>query len=239
MTEQIRISAKNLGEVALADFCPRCFWLRLRLRNRLPYQIFPGIFSSIDAYTKHAVHGWFDAHGSAPPWLAELGNLKGYIEPPHFSVFLYLDTATNILLTGCPDGVLVRGDGSCVIVDYKTARYTEGQDKLLPIYETQLNAYAVIAREIGRVLPPVTGLALIYMEPVTDASAAGHGSNQRAQGFAMGFAAKVLPVALRPETIPPLLARTRELYDQTKSPAGRVDCRNCKLVADLAEIAAP
>ena len=52
----LRISAKNLGAFALPGFCPRCFWLQLRVENRLPFQIFPGIFSSIDAYTKRVVH---------------------------------------------------------------------------------------------------------------------------------------------------------------------------------------
>jgi len=50
---QLRISAKNLGELARPEFCPRCFWLRAHAK-RLPFQIFPGIFSSIDAYTKRA-----------------------------------------------------------------------------------------------------------------------------------------------------------------------------------------
>jgi hypothetical protein len=42
----LRISAKNLGELALADFCPRCFWFKLKVENHLPFQVFPGIFSS-------------------------------------------------------------------------------------------------------------------------------------------------------------------------------------------------
>ncbi len=50
----------------------------------IPYQIFPGIFSSIDAYGKRLVHGWFDRHQSAPPWLSDLGNIKGYRNPPHY-----------------------------------------------------------------------------------------------------------------------------------------------------------
>jgi len=32
--EPFRISAKNLGELALPDFCPRCFWLKLNLLAR-------------------------------------------------------------------------------------------------------------------------------------------------------------------------------------------------------------
>lgn len=236
MAEQIRISGKNLGALALKDACPRCLWLRLKLGNRLPFQIFPGIFSSIDAYTKHIVHGWFGRHGSAPSWLSELGDVRSYVEPPHWSVLHWVDPETNILLTGCPDGVLVRADGSLVIVDYKTAKFTGNQDELLPMYETQLNAYAIIGEET-KVLSPVTGLALIYCEPVTDAMAAGHENNQRPDGFAMGFSAKVHPVALQPETIPPLLARTRELFDMARSPAGRTGCRNCGLVAGLLAMA--
>ena len=54
---ELRISAKALGELACADFCPRCFWLKLHARQ-LPFQIFPGIFSPIDAYTKRVVHAW-------------------------------------------------------------------------------------------------------------------------------------------------------------------------------------
>lgn len=53
----LRISAKALGELALPDFCLRCFWLKLHAR-RLPFQIFPGIFRSIDVYTKRVVHAW-------------------------------------------------------------------------------------------------------------------------------------------------------------------------------------
>ena len=55
MPDQLRISAKNLGGLAKPDFYPRCFWLKSRARQ-LPFQIFPGIFSSIDAYTKRVVH---------------------------------------------------------------------------------------------------------------------------------------------------------------------------------------
>jgi len=56
MAEVLRISDKNLGALALPDFCPRCFWIKMKTGNKLPFQIFPGIFSSIDAYTKHVVY---------------------------------------------------------------------------------------------------------------------------------------------------------------------------------------
>jgi hypothetical protein len=149
MSTQIRISAKNLGALAMPNFCPRCFWLKLRIENKLPFQTFPGIFSSIDSYTKNIVHGWFDTHGCCPSWLSELGDIKGYINPPHFSKFQIVDVENNVLLTDGPDAVFVKTDNSYVIGDYKTAKFTNNQDALLPMYEVQLNSYALIGEQCG------------------------------------------------------------------------------------------
>ncbi len=233
--EQIRISAKNLGAVALADFCPRCFWLRLRLANKLPFQIFPGIFSSIDSYNKRIVHSWFDRHKAAPTWLGALGDLIGYREPPHHSKFQILDKTHGILLTGSPDGVLIRRDHSHVIVDYKTAKYTGAQDELYPMYEAQLNAYALLGEQLG--LAPVKGLGLIYMEPVTDDEAAGNDRNHLEDGFSMGFRANVHPVTLDLGLIGRLMATTRKIFDRTSPPAGRSGCKECALVDALVQVA--
>jgi len=35
MTDSLRISAKNLGELARPGFCPRCFWLKREAENTL------------------------------------------------------------------------------------------------------------------------------------------------------------------------------------------------------------
>ncbi len=231
MSDQIRISAKNLGALALPDLCPRCFWLKLRLGHRLPYRIFPGIFSSIDSYSKWMIHSWFDRHGEAPPWLQALGALAGYRPPPHHSEFQVVDKKTNILLTGSPDGMFVRPDGSYLIVDYKTGRHTATEDRLYPMYQVQLNAYARIAEACG--LAPVTGLALVYTEPVTDPASASQDGVHRDDGFVMGFVAHVVAVPLKTRSLAPLLARTRQIHDLPSGPAGRKGCRDCQLVERL------
>lgn len=41
----LRISAKNLGHLALPDACPRCFWIQTYFK--LPHQIYLGIFCSL------------------------------------------------------------------------------------------------------------------------------------------------------------------------------------------------
>lgn len=226
----IRISAKNLGALALQDSCARCAWLRLKLNHRLPFQIFPGIFSSIDSFTKNVVHAWFDRHGQAPSWLAKLGPLKGYRHPPHYSKFNVLVGEFEILLTGSPDGVFVRPDGSHMIADYKTARFTDVQDDLFSMYEVQLNAYALIGATCG--LRPITGLALIYMEPMTNGTPQFHGQC-RNFGFEMGFTAKTLRVEIRPKLLTPLFARTRELVKTPTPPKARPGCKDCELIQGL------
>jgi hypothetical protein len=234
MSEPITISAKDLGALAMPGFCPRCFWIQ-RHAQGLPYQIFPGIFSSIDSYNKRVVHGWFDRHQGAPPWPASLGRIKGYCNPPHHSKFSILDRGSNVVLRGSPDGVLVMHDGSYLIVDYKTAKFTAHQDELFPMYEVQLNAYAVIGEQKG--LAPVSGLALVYTEPVTDNAAAAKDSNQTPSGFLMAFSAHIRPVDLAPHTIPPLLAKVREIHDRKRPPQPRAGCEDCALLQSLIDVA--
>ncbi len=148
MLNPLRISAKTLGELAMPNFCPRCFWVKLH-GGRLPFQIFPGIFSSIVSYTKGVIHGFCDDHGCFPSWLNPLGELTGYKAPPHYSKFRIDDTASGVTLWGTPDGVFTKKDNSHVIVDYKTAKYSGSQDSLMPMYEVQFNAYAAIGEGSG------------------------------------------------------------------------------------------
>lgn len=233
MRQTVRISGKNLGILSLANCCDRCFWIQLKMGFKLPFSIFPGIFSSLDAYTKRVVHGHFDEHGCPPPWLAQITDIVEYIEPPHWSRFNITDQKHGILLTGMPDGVFMRRDHSYVIADYKTARFTGLQDELLPMYQTQLNVYAMIGEQCG--FRPVSGLVLIYMEPNVNPSE-GVVRQVRNNGFDLGFVPHILDVPRRPDTLEPLLARVQQLSRRRRPPAGRQKCRNCELMSGLAKV---
>jgi len=222
----LRISAKNLGELALPDFCPRCFWLKLKAHNRLPFQIFPGIFSSIDAYTKRVVHAWIDRNGGAPVWLKGLGEVTGYINPPHHSRFYIELPEYEMLLTGAPDGILTLADRSIAIIDYKTAKYTGTQDKLMPMYMVQLNAYLLIAEHLD--IGQVSKLALVYAEPVTDKKTAAQPEIHSDEGFTMPFSISVHPVPMEPAKLQPLFQRAREIYNLPEAPDGRSGCDDCE-----------
>jgi PD-(D/E)XK nuclease superfamily len=231
----IQISAKNLGAVALPTFCPRCLWFKFHM-NKLPWQMFPGIFSSIDSYNKRLVHAWFDDHNVVPPWLASLGEVVGYHKASfHYSHFQALVSTHNIRLTGSPDDVLILRNGSHVIIDYKTAKYTSHADTLYPMYEVQLNVYAFLGDALG--LAPIAGLALVYMEPVTTVAAASNTKNHLVDGFGMDFQATVHPVAINVELLDPLLATVRRVFDCADPPVRSVGCKDCRAVDDLVAVA--
>ena len=230
--DAFRISAKDLGSLAMPDCCERCFWIHRHYK--IPFQIFPGIFSSIDSYTKKVVHGYFEKYKKAPDWMAPLGKIKNYVEPPSRKEFRVFDDSSGVTLTGVPDEVLVRMDGTYMIIDYKTARYTEKQDEMLPVYDIQLNGYAYIAERCG--LKPVVGLALVYTEPRTEEHDAMDEGNRTVDGFKMPFGIKVVSVDLKPDKVLPLMKKTRTIYDNKQPPKGRDGCKDCDCLAKLVEI---
>ena len=227
------ISATELGSYSRIRFCSRCAWVRLHIKN-LPYQSFPGIFSSIDRYNKLIVHNHFDREGRAPSWLSGLGEAGKYIDPPHWSRFKALDEETGITLRGEADGIFKLADGSYAIVDYKTSRYNPDRPGMFTNYEVQLNAYALIAERLG--LSPVSKLALVYMEPATDKETSNEPDLVDARGFVMAFHANVVPVEIRlTSLLPPLLRKARDIWDMETPPKAARACKDCAAVDGLLE----
>ena len=229
---QIRISAKNLGSLALANFCPRCFYIKLKLNFKLPYQIFPGIFSSIDSYSKKITWSYYEKYGVVPPWFKPFGEFIRPVKVPHHSKYFLFCEKENIMLTGVPDDIFLKDDGSYFIIDYKTARFTDHQDELLPLYTVQLNGYAMIGEQVG--FSPVTGLVLCYYEPQTSVNEKTVNSLVIDGGFTMPFQAHLLEVGLDPQkVILPLLRQLREIGDRQVMPTGRDGCEGCGKVDKL------
>jgi len=159
---ELRVTA--LGELRLEDFCPKCFWLKYYypLKERHPhYQHFPRIFNDIDSYIKEIIQLAFKNFESFP-WLKEIRetyNVAGIRENKEFTTKL-----GKIFLKGRPDMIFRLEDGEALVVDFKTAKFTETQKKLFPLYEAQLNGYAFLLERSGL---KVKHLALIYLEPIT------------------------------------------------------------------------
>jgi hypothetical protein len=96
-----------------------------------------------------------------------------------------VDQATNVRLTGVPDEIFQRIDGSFFIADYKTAKFTGNQDSLMPMYKVQLNSYAYLGERCG--FNPVSGVGLVYYEPQTELTVGLVDAVVMNNGFMMSF----------------------------------------------------
>ena len=65
----------------------------------------PGIFSSIDSFTKKAVRNHFDLYGRLPDWFPEVGEVAELVPSKdlHWSRFFREDPETRIRLHGTPE----------------------------------------------------------------------------------------------------------------------------------------
>lgn len=233
----LTISATVLGELAQSGFCPRCFWIKLRSR-KLPYQQFPGIFSSIDRYVKRLTRHHFDQVGKLPAWYPAVGDVVTLERVPHYTRFGVTDPGSGVTLRGEPDDVLRLHGPAFHIVDYKTARLTANADAMYPRYEAQLNAYAYIANRT--VFRPVSGLSLIYLDPETDVEGNPALLARSREDFLLGFTPKLRTVEMKPDSfVEGLLAQAREFFDQGGPPTGRTGCQDCQAVEELMELARP
>ena len=230
-TLPMRISAKNLGLLALPDCCPRCFWLRAKLGWKSPWAIMPGIFSSIDAYSKRAILAYFERNGRFPPWIAGRWAEAVPLPTPHHSTFRLTDPETGIVLTGVPDLMLALSGNGLAILDLKTARHSGHQDALLPMYRVQLNGYALIAEGLG--MGHVEALGLVYCEPPASDEDRGLNACVGDHGFEMPFRATAVPVGLDRSIIPPLLRRAKGILGLEEASPGREGCGDCRMVGEL------
>lgn len=205
----------------------------MKCRGKLPFQIFSGIFSAIDSYSKTVTDGYFRRHARLPKWFEGFGELGAPIRVPGWSKFYMVDTESNILLSGVPDEILKHHKRGLWIGDYKTARFTQTQDELAPMYEIQLNGYALIAEAIG--MGSVYGLGLLYYEPITVFEEEDRDFLIRDDSFFLRFAPRLKPVKMDLARIPPLLHTVREICDIPQCPAGRAGCVECSNLARLLE----
>ena len=201
----------------------------------LPWQGFPGIFSSIDRYTKRLILSHLEREGQLPEWMAAIGEVNGHIDPPHWSKFQAIDEATGVTLRGEADAIFQLADGTCSIVDYKTSRYNPDNRSQHRVYRAQLNAYAWIGRRL--VCPPVSRLALAYMEPATDETDIGSVDAFHGSGFALAFRPRIVEVELDPERlIPPLIRRAAHIHEMTAPLEPRNGCRDCAALQGLLSV---
>ena len=213
-TDELRIAAKTLGELNMPDFCPQLFWVKSKTKFKTPFSIFPGIFSTLDKYQKDITSFSHVYRGQWPSWIC--GDIKDIVPCPHWSKFCYTDEETGITVSGAMDECFLMVDETLLISDNKLAKFTENQDKLRPMYDAQLNAYAEIAERTG--LGKVSKIQLIYHEPMTNLDKDQFDRMFAGDGYLLRFAPKYLEVKRDPELIPRLLRRAKEILSSPTPP---------------------
>lgn len=212
------IGVKDLGSLAMPDFCPRCFWFE---RHYGPFPtLFPGIFNVLDSVSKKSVYRSFLQRKKLPDWLNIPGVIEilplekvGKVETHQNRKYLVaLHKKSGWILRGTPDGIFKLKDGTLHIADFKTARFTKKQDELFPLYEIQLNGYALLAHKFS-----VSKLSLVYCEPNSEL--------ENDIDFSLKFSPKIIPIELNPKIIPELLMKAREIVDRKSPPPARPNCK--------------
>ncbi len=235
MSEQVfEISATQLGELSQRWTCPRCFWLRSRLKGQLPYQQFPAVFSQIDRFSKDLIKQSFD-RGELPEWIKVHGDFREALPVPGHQKFKAFDKDSGFLLGGVPDALWVTGARELVIVDWKTSRVSEGELKKWESYVTQLNAYAWIAERQQNVeLPPVRRLALLYTEPLSLKES--EEGISRANGFVLPFRTIWKEVELQPGRVEKLLLKAQSILSSESQPKSMRNCFECGKVDKMTQL---
>jgi hypothetical protein len=167
-----------------------------------------------------------DEQDQAPQWMGKaFSDAVGYEDVGSLK---WHDEENDILLTGIPDVVLY-GEGRLrwLVADYKTARYSAGQDVYLEQYRNQLLGYAFLLEKLGYRKPEKA--ALFYFGPPAKPTQEELLKRAEEQGFALPLTVEVVEIELGDtQRIPELLKQAREIYDQEECPPGREGCRDCK-----------
>lgn len=234
----MQINARDLGQILLNDFCARCFWLtkKFPLPQKHPFRSpMPGIVSQSDSYIKRTVNTHLQQRGSLPRWLiaplsSEFGGLNfngvSLIKPKKWEHEL---TNVKVTLVGEPDAIWEFDDGRWFIADYKMASLSETQEKFLPLYEAQLNAYAYLARTKENRI--VAGLALVYLESEHKThDIADNLLLKRTQDqFMWGFKCSVVPVDIWASGgVEKICRDVFEILSSAEPPPGKGNCEGCQ-----------
>jgi hypothetical protein len=243
--EAIRINARDLGQVLLDNFCERCFWFakKFPLGQNHPFASpMPSIVSQADTYIKRVVNTHLQETGSLPSWL--ISELKGSflrlnfqsvrrVNPAKWQIRLF---EAPCVLVGEADAIWEFPDGSWFIADYKMASMTQTQERLLPLYQAQLNAYAYLAQRLQR--KTIAGLALIYFEPEhnTHAIADPDLLQRTMRQLMLGFRCTIVPVDSQTTGwVEDLCRQVFRILSSSTPPTGRQGCQGCQALSGWLE----
>src|SRR5262249_13951698 len=109
----LQITPKRLGLIAIAAYCPRCFWYMLMQRFKFAFNHFGGAIFTFMEQAQMAVIGHLLAtDGCLPKEFHPFEDIVGRVEfTRHWSKFQHR-LESGVLLYGVPDEIVRLDDGS-------------------------------------------------------------------------------------------------------------------------------
>jgi hypothetical protein len=231
MDEQVRITGKNLGYLALEKYCPHCLWYLLRFKFHPPFSGFGGaVWGWLEKMQRDTVTHLIDRDSCLPEEFAPLCSIKSRVEfKRHWTSFGYLHKS-GVFIYGTPDDIFELSNGELCVIDYKSAKNKGTEDEFFPQYRVQVISYGNIA-EFGLELGKIGTAGLMYWEAEVDK----FDPSKHFKNGAMfpSWKVGVVPVDVDYKILDPLLKELQSVWNSKMPPEGIMGCKNCTLLARL------
>lgn len=228
---QLKICARNAGQVELKKYCPRCCWYLLRLK-RMPFMMgMPGIMFYLEAIEKAYILAQLEDDGCLP---RQFGPFSECTEPVKFPFsFFAQHKETGVLVTAQPDMMLRMEDGDICLLDLKTAKQEGGGKMFLPQYENQVIGYSWVTEENG--IGNIGKAGLVYCSVREDEFEQEPLEYKTRHGIHVPFDFEAHEVELDYPRFFDCLEEVNKVWHSRRPPAGKNGCKDCALLTRLCD----
>ncbi len=229
MTEHLKISARNAGQVELKKYCPRCAWYLLRLK-KMPFQFgMPGVMFYLEQCEKAFILDYLAKHGHLPK---SFGPFAKCTEPVDFPFRMTaMHEATGVEVTAQADMMLRNPDGTIALLDLKTAKVEGGGAEFHPQYEIQVTGYSWVTQEAG--VGDVGSAGLIFCEIQHEEFKEDSLEYATESGILVPFNFTAREVELDFNRFSKCLKEMDRVWHEPRPPKGAENCKDCALLNRL------
>lgn len=232
--DEYRSSVKNLCLPLLPVYCRRCHWMLHKMHFHWPFaRNMAGVIYAFDELEKAAVRDCIEGTGRGPDILGPFSDAVSHLD---VDWVYYTDPKTGLKIRGRVDTVQGLADGSVQVLDYKTARYKDGDDPFFNLYRGQINSYGYMI-ERAEVPHKVSRVGLVYFEAQRAKDGADISKLFNQKVFSPSFNVVPVEVKLDPDMVPPLIAEVAGVLKGSEPPDSHPECKDCKLLEELVSLA--
>jgi hypothetical protein len=230
MNAPLQISARNAGQVELSNYCPRCMWYKLHIKQ-WPFQFgFPALMFYMEQLEKDYLLGYLAKFEKLP---SGLGPFSSCVEPVEFPFRMQAEhPETGVIVSAQPDLLFRQKGGGLVLADLKTAlQKSPTKSKFpsfLPQYEIQVIGYSWVVQEND--IGDVKKGGLIYCEIQKDSFSEDPLEHGDGTSIAVPFLFSSHEVELDYKRLTRCLKEAKKVWNASRPPRGVDNCKDCMLL---------